>query len=168
MTEIPEFNQSKKLQKIFIAVGGLTLLITSVLVLQISKPATEEENIPKEVVNQTYKVVSEKDGTLQILGISLEQVKAICTVTEGVSSCLYEDKELKKLQYQAPLEIKSSLSMTYQGMFLNLKTGKESQAIAIVENKLSAKKAGKYRVTLFGDAGGVWQFVLVVSKSSLQ
>jgi hypothetical protein len=168
MTNLIEFNQNKKLQKIFIAIGVLTLLVTSVLVLQISKPAEDEEIISKEVVNQTYKVVSEKDGTLQILGISLEQVKAICTVTEGVSGCQYEDIGLKKLQYQTPLELKSSLSLTYQGMFLNLKTGKESQAIAVNENKLIAKKAGKYRVTLFGNAGGVWQFILVVSKASLK
>ena len=168
MSDLTEFNQSKKLQKMFIAIGVFTLLVTSILVLKVSKPAVEEGILPKEVVNQTYKIVSEQDGTLQVLGVSLEQVKAICTVIEGISNCQYEEIELKKIQYQNSLEMKSSQSVKYQGMFLNLKTGKESESITIVDNILTAKKAGKYRVTLFGDAGGVWQFILVVSKSSLQ
>jgi hypothetical protein len=168
MSDLTEFNQSKKFQKIFIVIGVFTLFVTSILVLKVSKPAVEEEILPQEVVNQTYKIVSEQDGTLQVLGVSLEQVKAICTVIGQTSNCQYEDIELKKIQYQNSLEMKSSQSVKYQGMFLNLKTGKESQSVTIVDNILTASKAGKYRVTLFGDAGGVWQFILVVSKSSLQ
>jgi len=168
MTEMTEFRQSKKLQKIFIVVGVISLLVTTVLALKISKPVVEEEILPKKELNQTYTIISKDDGTLQILGTSLEQIKAICKEKDGVNSCQYEDLDLKKLQYAGPIELKSSLSIKYQGMFLNLKTGKESKSLEVTGNQISAKKAGKYRVTLFGDAGGVWQFILVVSKASLE
>jgi hypothetical protein len=163
--EVNKFSKKLQAALIILGVSAVVVALTTSYLLQKN---TNLPEVRKESIEPSFKIPAPEDGSLQINGVSFNQIRAKCEELEKVKSCEYEKVKLKEIDYQAPMQLKSMKSVKFSAAFIDLKTGKESQNLEVTGNELIAKKPGRYRVTIIGDSNGFWQFILDIEKKSIK
>lgn len=89
-------------------------------------------------------------------------------VTTPGSTCRFDGGELEVVAAPAgELELAAAKSRSFSLSAIDVANPTTAAPISVTGSKLSFPSAapGEFRITLLGDAGGVWQFVLEVSPA---